>query len=446
MKNLFARKKRVLVLGDYNAVTGFSNVLENIMKQLRSYKKFSETVHYDLIAINWYGDRLPDDYEIGKSEAIDIKEVEELIDGQVKKVKKRIRKVDKEVAIHSAYHTDGRDDLFGRNVFLSMLKHIDYDLVFMIQDLGIICPILEVVKKIKQERIELKKRQFKIIYYFPIDGNVIPSWFDNFDVIDRPIAYTEYARAEAMNVRPIKNLGCIYHGIDTNTFSPLMPDEKREFRKVFFGDNADKHIITNINRNQTRKDIPCTVFAFKEVMETIPNSFLYLHMNPDDPQGWKLRAVMEQTGLVNNIDYMFTSPEHIENPPDAGFLNCIYNASDVYLTTTTGEGFGLTILEAMAAGIPVVAPYHTSIMELSGNGKTDRIKSLYEFRPYVSTFDNIVRMQVDYREAAEAVIDILKNDSHRTRFGMMTNARVFAEKLSWDEIGNKWIEEFKQLL
>ena len=78
-------------------------------------------------------DKLPDDYEVKKDEAINIKIVEERIDGQLKKVKKRIiKKEGQDTVVYSAYYNDdstdasGQKDIFGRNGMLSMLKHIDY--------------------------------------------------------------------------------------------------------------------------------------------------------------------------------------------------------------------------------------------------------------------------------------------------------------------------------
>jgi glycosyltransferase involved in cell wall biosynthesis len=471
MKKLFQRKKRVLIFGDYNCTTGFSTVVTNILRQLQNH--FAGQVQFDVVAINWYGDKLSDDYEIKQSEGGDIKIVEEYVDGKLAKVKKRIKKTEgKDTVVYSAYYHDesidaaGNRDLFGRNAMLSMLKHFDYNLLFAVQDIGVMADVFQVIKTIKQEKKLTNRKQTKVLYYFPLDGALIPSWFDHFDAVDRLIAYTNYAKEQALSVRPDLKMSVILHGINTAQFTPLSEQDRINFRTAFFGEHADKFIISNINRNQHRKDIPSTIFAFKKFRTYCPNSFLYLHMDPADIQGWNLKVVMEQTGLKNNEDYMFTPPDLIANPPDPGFINCLYNASDVYFTTTNGEGFGLTILEAMMAKIPVVAPYNTSIKEISAINKVVESSSVEQIigdrgrlltykseKPIVSRFDNMIRTQADIETALNCLYITYRhwkhdlNDTELTQLeAMIDRAHAYARSLSWNGIGRQWIQEVRQLL
>ena len=50
-------------------------------------------------------------------------------------------------------------------------------------------------------------------------------------------------------------------------------------------------------------------------------------------------------------------------------LNAVYNCADVFFTTTLGEGWGLTMTEAMSAGTPVIAPDNSSIPEILGGDR-----------------------------------------------------------------------------
>jgi glycosyltransferase involved in cell wall biosynthesis len=194
------------------------------------------------------------------------------------------------------------------------------------------------------------------------------------------------------------------HGNNSKEFYPLPEEEIKEFRKGFFGEeNAEKFIITNINRNQPRKDIPNTIFGFIEAKnnwkEDLPKPFLYLHCHPQDPMGWDIRGIMLQTDLVENIDYKLLPKEMEEEMADMETLNKIYNASDVYLSTTLGEGWGLTFSEAMSVKLPVVAPYSTSFIEMSNYGKNAyMLDTLY---PYCHTNDNVIREQTDIYEIAD---------------------------------------------
>jgi glycosyltransferase involved in cell wall biosynthesis len=50
-------------------------------------------------------------------------------------------------------------------------------------------------------------------------------------------------------------------------------------------------------------------------------------------------------------------------------LNMLYNAADCYVSTSTGEGWGICTTEAMAAGVPVVVPRNTSHVEIVGSNE-----------------------------------------------------------------------------
>lgn len=449
------RKKRVLVFSDYMVATGFSIVVTNIIKQVR--KEFRGLVQFDVVAGNWFGDKLPDDYEVKKDEAADVKEIYVSVGDNATKEKRRIKKViDDDIVVYSAYHNDGKEDVFGRHAMLSMLKHFDYNLLFMVQDLGVVLPVLEVIKTIKKEKQQIATaRKFKVAYYFPVDGPIIHTNFKDIDVIDKLIAYTEYGKRsmqEALGESYTKKIPVILHGIDTGTFKPIQDaDVVKEFREAFFKENAKKEIIINVNRNDQRKDIPSTLTAFAEykyrcIEGTEP--FLYLHTHYYHWQGYNLKLIADQLELVYGEDYMFMPEEFYETPPDAGFMNMLYNASDMYVTTTMGEGFGLTILEAMAAGIPVIAPYHTSIVEIGE--QSDGLRS-YENIHFVRKLDvafcpgdNIMRKRVDVREVVACMIGVSGHSWHNNNIAEENIA--YAQKLNWNIIGKKWIDVFKEML
>jgi len=212
----------------------------------------------------------------------------------------------------------------------------------------------------------LKKagKRFKSIYYYPIDGIPKPEWIDTVNAVDFPITYTKFGFEQSVNRIPeLKDrLKIIPHGINPKVFFPAPEQQVQEFRKQFFGPVADHFIITNVNRNQQRKDIPATLRAFKEFKKQKPESVLYLHMAAQD-QGWNLPEVLKMMELDISKDVIL--PQNFS--PSTGFpleiLNLIYNASDCVMSTTVGEGWGLSWTEAMATKTPVVFPNNTCLGE-----------------------------------------------------------------------------------
>ena len=410
--------KHILCLMDYgkDTRTGFATVSSNIKREIK--KAYGEQVSLDILGINHYGE----DY------------VEE--DG---------------TRVFSAKINDVKNDDFGRYYFLKMVQEGDYDGIFIIQDLGVIHPIIPILESIKQKKKEANKKLFKSIWYFPVDCHLFATLTRHLEFFDVIVTYTEFGRDEILKFRPdLKGkIKVVNHGNNPKDFYPLSEEEKKKFRKEYFGKNADKLIITNVNRNQPRKDIPNTIFGFIEAKRDwkqnglIKEPFLYLHCMPKDPLGHDLRAILMQTQLVEYKDFMLLPKQYEENLLGIDMLNGIYNSSDVFITTTLGEGWGLTITEAFATKLPVIAPNTTSIKEISGEGS--RAYLLETIVPFCSTVDNIIREQSDCWEIGERIIEVsndLLNKNQKLN-DKVEKAYKYVNTLTWEDVCKRWIEYFK---
>jgi glycosyltransferase involved in cell wall biosynthesis len=396
--------------------TGFATVSSNIKREIK--KAYGEQVSLDILGINHYGE----DY------------VEE--DG---------------TRVFSAKINDVKNDDFGRYYFLKMVQEGDYDGIFIIQDLGVIHPIIPILESIKQKKKEANKKLFKSIWYFPVDCHLFATLTRHLEFFDVVVTYTEFGRDEILKFRPdLKGkIKVVNHGNNPKDFYPLNEEEKKKFRKEYFGKNADKLIITNVNRNQPRKDIPNTIFGFIEAKKDWKQNgltkepFLYLHCMPKDPLGHDLRAILMQTQLVEYKDFMLLPKQYEENLLGIDMLNGIYNSSDVFITTTLGEGWGLTITEAFATKLPVIAPNTTSIKEISGEGS--RAYLLETIVPFCSTVDNIIREQSDCWEIGERIIEVsndLLNKNQKLN-DKVEKAYKYVNTLTWEDVCKRWIEYFK---
>jgi hypothetical protein len=406
---------RILALFDYNSFTGFSTVSKNLVSNWK--KIFGERMFLDIVAVNYFGD--------GYSEGPNIR-------------------------IVSAKKNDIAKDDFGRYVFMRSLLDVDYDVIFILQDLGVVVPMIPHIKKIKEDRKKENKKQFKSILYFPVDFNLTPNLGVGLEFFDSLATFTDFGKQNINRLRPdLKSkVRVIPHGNNFENFYVMPESEIAAFRKSYFGDNADKFIIGNVNRNQPRKDIPNSIFGFLEYWETYnKNSFLYLHMNPKDPMGWHLRTILAQTPLREGIDFMFPPKDDYEKGADVSKLNLIYNSLDVFLSTATGGGWELTVTEAMSARKPVIIPNHTSFQYLGGqNG--ERAYFLNTLYPSASTIDNVIRFQSDLYEVSET-LNYLYNDIQNNSPELalkIDNAYKFIEKHKWEDIAKTFSEEIKKLV
>jgi glycosyltransferase involved in cell wall biosynthesis len=410
------KEKKILAMFDYIATTGFGTVSNNLVRELKKY--FGSNIKLDIIAINYFGEGYWED---------------------------------ENTYVQSGKLNDIKEDDFGRYWFLKKLQDNDYDGVFILQDLGVVSPILEIVKYIKDEKREANRKQFKTIFYFPIDCNLgIPQLLNNIEYCDLLVAYTKFGKNEVLKIKPeLKNkIRVVPHGNNPKDFYPLPQEEIKKFRKEFYGENADKFIITNVNRNQPRKDIGNTIFGFIEAKKnwdaSLPKPFLYLHCHPQDPMGNDLRVVLNQSELIEDIDYKLLPKEFEKTMVDIEFLNKIYNATDVYVSTTLGEGWGLSFSEAASCKIPIIASYSTSFMEMSNYGKNAwMLETLY---PYLN-LDNIIREQTDIYELADRLLEVAKGKySNSKEFNdKIERSYQWAKSLDWSLVCKLWIEYFKEI-
>lgn len=402
---------KVLCLFDYACTTGFSTVSHNIVHNLR--KHFREKLYLDIMAINYFGE---------------------------------IFMEDENTRVISASRVDPKGDAYGRNEIFKIARYTDYDAIFIIQDIEVLNQLGELYSMIKADRKARNLKQAKLLAYFPIDSPPLESFLNQMNVFDLMVTYTDYGRNELIKMRPDwkTRIKVIPHGNNPESFYRVdNRDRVKKFRKDYFGNNADKYIVTCINRNQPRKDIPNTIFSFMDYKKRFnSNAFLYLHMSHEDQLGWNLRKLMEQTPLKEGEDYMFLADDIMNHGASIEVLNMIYNASDVFVTTTLGEGWGLSVTESFACGTPVVAPLHTSLIEISDHGR--RFFACSEFRPFCNTWDNIVRDQVDYREVAEQIDVCFSNP--QIREAKTVAAEQYMEKLSWKKVCERWIQEFENIL
>ncbi|WP_371346846.1 glycosyltransferase family 4 protein [Ancylobacter sp. IITR112] len=157
----------------------------------------------------------------------------------------------------------------------------------------------------------------------------------------------------------------IHHGIDMGSFSPA-PDKAAARRDVGLPD--DLNMIGCFGRIRAQKGTDVFVDALIRVL-------------PDHP-GWggvvlgratgahtaffaEQRAKVEKAGLADRILF----PGEVATSDIAHW----YRALDLYVAPQRWEGFGVTPLEAMACGVPVVATRVGAFEELVVEGRTGAI-------------------------------------------------------------------------
>ena len=120
--------------------------------------------------------------------------------------------------------------------------------------------------------------------------------------------------------------------------------------------------------------------------------------------------------------------ERIIFVPHSSILYQYYAASDIFVFPTIYEPFGLTIVEAMASGLPVITSRSAGAAELITDG-TDGL---------------LLNEPSDINDLATKIDSLLSNAELRKTMG--ERARETAEKFSWERVTEKTLKVYNSVL
>jgi glycosyltransferase involved in cell wall biosynthesis len=278
-------------------------------------------------------------------------------------------------------------DQFAQQTFVHWAPRLKPDLVIVIGDEWM-------VRDVVSNSVGMP---WKTVAYVPVDGVPINSgWLPTFAKADQLVLFCPFAeetvRATERGARPDQPpmpIHLIPHGVDTEVFYPLSAAVRSAAREMAMPGGDGKFIVGTVSRNNKRKMLPRLLKAFAQfvrdwtacrecgvvtmgvhaqcqlcggtVLATGPGKvdpILYLHMQPNDPAGHDIFELVKRFGLQQYVSF----PAGLEighGIPDSE-LNKVYNAMDLFTLPTGGEGWGLPILEAMAAAVPVMVSDYSS--------------------------------------------------------------------------------------
>jgi len=300
----------------------------------------------------------------------------------------------------------------------------------------------------------------KTFFWFPSDGGSgMPAGCERIlQKIDCPIAMSKFGQKQVKDYYDL-NVKYIPHGIDKKRFYKLPDDERFELRKKWGFE--DKFVIGVVARNQPRKALDRTIKVMKLISEKIPSAVLFLHLDPNDPaqQMFRIGDLIIKYNLENRV--VFSGMSAHQGIP-WGRMNEIYNVMDVFLLTTTGEGFGIPIIEAMSCEVPILATDYTTTPELvlknkaglginlSGVESIDMFKEKsqdYDLKAFNGTITGswmVDRGTCSITDAADKLIYLYNNPKEREKMGQNGRSAVL-DKYDFELVGKMWEEVLNDL-
>lgn len=298
----------------------------------------------------------------------------------------------------------------------------------------------------RHENDEKAFRGIPAMHYAPIEGEGLPpSWRALWEFV-RPVAMSDFGAREIAKVMgylpPV-----IYHGVDTQTFFPATPKnpirlggmtlrDKSEC-KAYFRIPPQARVLLRTDRNMPRKDYAGLMWSLAPVLAERPDVILLMHCKIMD-EGGDIRD--SHSSIEAKYGKNVALRMKLTGFPDKGIgfprelLNALYNCADLYVSVSS-EGFGLTIAEAIACGVPAVGQDYSSVPEVIGPaGRTVRVRG--EIRnPYAHNWGVI-----DERAFAKAVGELLDNPAELAVLGAKGPYHVTAT-MQWKRTAEQFIEQ-----
>ena len=380
-------KTKILWIGDGGCATGFARVNHSIISNLP--ERFE--VHH--LALNYMGDPYPG-------------------------------------ATHAMYPAILGGDYLGVRRIQKLIETVKPDLIFILNDPWVVYEYLKVIQKDK-----------KVIVYMPIDAKPIDmEWVLGIAPVNQMVAYTEFGKSAFMDQIPLlgNKMQVIPHGTDTSIFQPMDMIEARKS----VGLPEDNFIIFNGNRNQPRKRLDLTLKGFAKFAEDKEDVYLYLHTGIEDA-GWNIIKLAHNYGIGKKI--IITSKDvSPQNYVSDELLNKIYNAANVGLNTSMGEGWGLVSVEQACCKRAQIVPNSSACAEIFPEGRGLRI-DINTYAPHLNILTEGAIVSV---ESIAEKLDEYYYDRELMKEHAENAYDFFTDKsMTWENITNKyWIPLFDRVI
>jgi len=201
------------------------------------------------------------------------------------------------------------------------------------------------------------------------------------------IAPTEKAEGYLLNYGVERPIRVVPTGIDIAPFAPdAYCQNEIAGLKQSLGILPEERVLLSLGRIGKEKSMDIIIKKMPQILDMLPGTKLVIV--GDGPARAELEELVKNLNIGTNVIFTGAKPWS-----DIGKY---YQLGDVFINASVTETQGLTYVEAMAAGLPVIAKFDTSIENLVRHGETGY------------TFHN-------NDDLPQLVVDVLTNSTEKER-------------------------------
>jgi len=293
------------------------------------------------------------------------------------------------------------------------------------------------------------KFHFPFYMYVTLDGTPVnPMYLDNLKKVNVLIAMTEWAQVEYMKsgLAP----AAIHHGVNWNWWSNNKQIKAKLRAKYRIPE--DIALFINWEVNQHRKRLDALLRCWRDFHPETKNAklLLYTDWEMETKLGWNIENLIKEYNVPRET---IISPQQLTGTPKfwevmepLEAIRDIARLGDIYISTTSGEGFGKCALEAMSLGIPVIITDYSACSEVCAKGSI--LIPCYEGRTGRFRHQDRIRgVQagiVNEEKFTEAMVYLYNNAKEREELGK--HARKWAREFDYDtKIIPQWLHLFRSV-
>lgn len=211
---------------------------------------------------------------------------------------------------------------------------------------------------------------------------------------------------------PSEKITVIPNGVDSY-FKPLPTADIADIRAQYEG-SPKTFCLLNVGVTQQRKNITTVLRVLAQVSAQGLSARLW-------KVGDGFTAEQQDFIQAHNLGQMIV----LLGKPDRTTLLRLYNAADALIAPSLYEGFGLTIIEAMACGTPVITSNVSSLPEVVGDAA-------------------ISVSPLDVEAITDAVYKIRQDDDYRSE--LIAKGLTQAKKFTWQKTAHQVATTYENIL
>ena len=290
-----------------------------------------------------------------------------------------------------------------------------------------------------------------IVWWHVWDNYPFPEFNDDYYQATDAINCHSHMTYTMLKDRYPEKTSFIPHSLPDGLFYKMKPAQIANHKKSLLGKDRINHFVGIwVNRNAKRKRPSDLLESWSKFLTKLENDHghrnatLIMHTEPLDNEGPNLFKVTELLGIQENV---FFSRDRIEFEK----MNVLYNITDFCINTSYAEGFGLSTLESMMTGTPIIAPKTGGLTRQVENFKDmthNGVALEVDFKTLVGS-QSVPYIYEDYvqnENFANAMMKIYKM-SKKERQALSRKVKSYAEEeFSHQKTVDSWAESMKSTI